>query len=140
MRLRDVQVGAPTGVALLALVLAYGGAVGVTRAAAQNGPAPTTNPVASTPASIAAGQRTYQRYCRGCHGSTGQGGPQGEGSVAPSNLVDATWDHGSSDPAIFTVIKLGIGPDYAMEAWGDRISDPEIWEVVNYLRSLARQQ
>lgn len=120
--------------ALLGLLLACGSAVAVT---AQNGPAPTTNPVAATPASTAAGQRTYQRYCRGCHGATGQGGSQGEGRVAPSNLVDATWQHGSSDPAIFTVIKLGIGPDYAMEAWGDRISDTEIREVVNYLRSLA---
>jgi len=119
--------------AALALLFACSGAV----ALAQNGAAPTTNPTASTPASVEAGQRTYRRYCRGCHGATGQGGPQGEGSVAPSNLVDATWEHGSSDAAIFTVIKKGIGPDFAMEAWGDRISDPEIWEVVHYLRSLA---
>jgi len=104
---------------------------------AQTGAPPGSNPVASTGASVASGEQTYQRYCRGCHGSTGQGGPQGEGSVAPSNLVDATWEHGSSDTAIFSVIKSGIGPNYEMEAWGDRLTDTEIWHVVNYLRSLA---
>jgi mono/diheme cytochrome c family protein len=81
----------------------------------------------------------YQRYCRACHGPAGEGGPQGEASAAPSNLADTTWDHGSSDAAIFTVIKKGIGPDYAMEAWGDRINDTEIWNVVNYIRSLAKK-
>src|SRR5262245_39880712 len=101
------------------------------RGAAQAG---GNNPGEAGAESIAAGQKGYKRYCRGCHGPKGEGGPQGEGNVAPSNLVDAKWDHGSSDSAIFTVIKMGIGPDYAMEAWGDRISDTDIWHVVNYVR------
>jgi len=98
------------------------------------------NPIQATAESIAAGQKVYQRYCRGCHGPNGEGGPQAEGGTAPSNLTDAKWDHGSSDGAIFTVIKNGIGPEYAMETWGDRISDTDIWHVVNYIRSLAKQQ
>jgi mono/diheme cytochrome c family protein len=37
------------------------------------------------------------------------------------------------------VIKNGVPPDLAMEPWGDRIKDPDIWNVVNYIRSLAKK-
>ena len=40
---------------------------------------------------------------------------------------------------IFSVIKNGVPPDLAMEPWGDRIKDPDIWNVVNYIRSLAKK-
>jgi mono/diheme cytochrome c family protein len=38
------------------------------------------NPVASTPQSIAAGKRTFQRYCSNCHGTNAEGGPGNEPS------------------------------------------------------------
>lgn len=123
------------GTSLAALGLAVLSASMSAQGAAQGG----SNPVAASAESVATGQKVYQRYCRGCHGSTGEGGPQAEGNVAPSNLVDAKWDHGASDGAIFNSIKVGIRPDYAMEPWGDRLSDTDIWHVVNYLRSLAKK-
>jgi len=86
------------------------------------------NPVAVTPESLAAGEKTYQRYCRGCHGKLGGGG------LGPS-LIDATWDHGGTDGEIFTAIQKGLGP--RMEAWDDRIDATETWNLVNYIRSLA---
>ena len=96
------------------------------------------NPAEAAPASIEAGQKVYQRYCRACHGSKGEGGPSPEVGPAPPNLTDAKWDHGSSDGEIFTVIKSGVPPEFAMEAWGDRINDADIWNLVNYVRTLAK--
>jgi len=96
------------------------------------------NPVQATPVSIEAGQKIYARYCGACHGPKGQGGPSAEGLPPPSNLTDTRWDHGSTDGAIFTAIKSGIPPEYAMEPWGDRIKDPDIWNLVNFIRSLRK--
>ncbi len=100
-----------------------------------------TNPVAPGPESVAAGTMTYRRMCATCHGPTGRG----DGGLAaataaygtrPSNLADATWQHGSSDGEIFAAIRDGIGPDFAMDGFGGRLDEPDIWNLVNYLKSL----
>jgi mono/diheme cytochrome c family protein len=54
----------------------------------------------------------------------------------PPNLTDDKWEHGGSDGEIFDTIKNGVPPDYDMEPWGDRIKEPDIWNVVNFVRSL----
>lgn len=96
------------------------------------------NPIEMSEESIAAGRRTYGRFCRSCHGL----GADGSGMTAPpdsmpANLVDDEWDHGSTDGEIFTVIKEGVGPKFDMNAWEGRITDDEIWQVINFLRDLA---
>jgi mono/diheme cytochrome c family protein len=55
----------------------------------------------------------------------------------PSNLADGEWQHGSSDGEIFLVIRDGIGPDFHMPKFQGKLSDEEIWQVVNYIRTLA---
>jgi hypothetical protein len=56
------------------------------------------------------------------------------GKQAP-DLTDAQWDHGSSDGEIFRVIKRGLPPTM-MAGFDGRISDADIWSIVNYLRTL----
>jgi mono/diheme cytochrome c family protein len=109
--------------------------------AAQGNPdaAKVANPVASTPESIATGKQVYTRYCAVCHGTTAEGGSGSDISPPAPDLTDKEWKHGSSDGEIFFVIKNGVPPDLSMEPWGDRIKDPDIWNVVNYLRSLAKK-
>jgi mono/diheme cytochrome c family protein len=97
------------------------------------------NPVAATPESIAAGKQTYTRYCAVCHGTNAEGGSGSDISPPAPDLTDAEWKHGSTDGEIFDVIKNGVPPDLSMEPFGDRIKDPEIWNVVNYVRSLAKK-
>ena len=92
------------------------------------------NPVPAAPESIAAGEGVYARRCRGCHGKEATGGFAGA-----SNLVDDEWKHGSSDGEIFMVIRKGVGPDFRMDAWEDRLSETDTWNVLNYLRSLAKK-
>jgi len=98
------------------------------------------NPVAATPESIAAGRPIFQRYCATCHGVAGEGGTGTETMPPPPSLVDAEWRHGSTDGEIFSTIKNGVPPDLFMEPWGDRIKDPDIWNVVNYVRSLTKKK
>ena len=97
------------------------------------------NPVATTAESIAAGKQLYTRYCAVCHGTTGQGGSGSDISAPAPDLTDSEWKHGSTDGEIFYVIKNGVPPDLNMEPWGDRIKDPDIWNLVNFLRSLAKK-
>ena len=100
------------------------------------------NPIASSPESIAAGAKIYAKLCVNCHGATGRGnGRLAAGMAAygvrPSDLVDKTWQHGSTDGEIFAVTRDGIGPDFHMDGFQKMITDDDIWHVVNYVRSLA---
>lgn len=102
------------------------------------------NPAESGPESLAAGAAAYERLCATCHGATGRGdGRLAAGAAAygarPSNLADDIWQHGASDGEIFTVIRDGIGPDFAMDSFDGPLTAEEIWDVVNYIRSLGSQ-
>lgn len=97
-----------------------------------------SDPVPRTEESVAAGRITYARFCRSCHGPEGKG----DGGGAPpdtvvSNLVDDQWDNGDTDAEIYKAINEGVPPDLFMEPWEGRISDEDIWNVINYLRDLA---
>jgi mono/diheme cytochrome c family protein len=99
------------------------------------------NPVASTPASIAAGQADFKRNCRFCHGEEARGdGPQAPKDTHPPDLTDAKWDHGSTDGEIFAVIKDGIGPKFDMKGYNSKMTPTQIWNIVNYLRSIGPAQ
>ena len=98
------------------------------------------NPVAASPDSLAAGKAVYQRYCATCHGLNAEGGSGSDISPPAPDLTDSEWKRGSTDGEIFSVIKNGVPPELNMEPWGDRIKDPDIWSVVNYVRSLAKNK
>ena len=114
-------------------------------AAAQSAPAPKNaeaakvkNPVKATVESIDAGKTAYNKYCKFCHNDGGTG----DGALAPKdthppNLVDATWDHGSTDGEIFANIRDGVGAKFVMKPMKAKIMDTDIWNVINYLRSLG---
>ncbi len=98
---------------------------------------PLANPVEATPESIAAGEASYQKYCRSCHGDAGKGdGKMAPTGSTPADLTDAVWDHGSTDGDIFRVISNGAPPPSAMKGFKSRMTPREIWNIVNHLRSL----
>ena len=97
------------------------------------------NPVEATAESIAAGKAIYTRYCAVCHGINAKGGSGSDISPPAPDLTDDEWKHGSTDGEIFDVIKNGVKPDLSMEPWGDRIKEPDIWNLVNYIRSLKKK-
>jgi mono/diheme cytochrome c family protein len=126
-----------------ALAFAVFVAVGVSGARAIQGnpeAAKLKNPVSASPESIAAGKAIYQRRCSACHGADAKGGPAKEDFLKPApNLIDDRADHGTSQGEVFYVIKYGVPPDLVMDAWGERLSDTDIWNIVNFLRDLAKK-
>jgi mono/diheme cytochrome c family protein len=96
------------------------------------------NPVKATPESIALGKKKYGVDCAMCHGKTGDG----KGDLAtdmnlkipdyhdPAALKDKT------DGELFYIIQKGKGD---MPAEGDRAKKDDIWNLVNYIRSLAKK-
>lgn len=96
------------------------------------------NPVPADAASIEAGKAVFTKYCRTCHGEEGKGdGPGAPKDVHPANLASGKFLHGGSDGEIFTTIKMGVPPKFDMDSWDGRIKDPDIWNLVNYIRTLG---
>lgn len=96
------------------------------------------NPVASTPSSITAGRKLYQKNCQFCHGPKGLGdGSQAPPGVKVGNLADGQWAYGGSDGEIFNVIKNGIGPKFDMPGLGRQSADTDDWNLLNFVKSLG---
>jgi mono/diheme cytochrome c family protein len=128
---------------LFIIVLAVGVFVGLSASAQQPGGSEAgkklKNPVASSPESIKAGAASFAKYCKFCHNADAKGnGPMAPKDTHPPDLTDATWDRGSTDGELFMVIKEGAGPKFDMKGFKSKMTDQEIWNVVNYLHSLAK--
>jgi mono/diheme cytochrome c family protein len=137
--MRRVSLGFTLGVA--ALLFAFIGGASAEQTGGNPEAKKLKNPVASTPESIKAGEGNYQKFCRFCHGADAKGnGPQAPKDTHPPDLTDAKWDNGSSDGEIFTSIRDGVGPKFDMRAFKSKLTEDQIWEVVNYIRSLGPQQ
>lgn len=99
-----------------------------------------TNPVATEPQAADAGAAIYGRYCAACHGELGAGdGPASSGlNPAPKNLAASESD--LSDGYLFwRIADGGLSEPFnsAMPAWKNVITEPEIWQVVTFLRTLG---
>lgn len=104
--------------------------------------------VPSSPQSVAAGKKAYDIYCAACHGNLAQGAARAgiaisiieeQGRRQPPDLTDSHWDHGSTDADIHGVIKRGVATTM-MPPFDGSIADADIWNIVNYLRTLRSGQ
>ena len=97
------------------------------------------NPVGPTAASVTAGAASFKKFCAFCHGAAakGDGALTPKGMTMPADLTDEKWDRGSTDGEIFTVIMEGAGPKFEMKGVKGKIADREVWQIVNFLRSLG---
>ena len=95
------------------------------------------NPVAVTESSLAAGQKIYLKRCVACHGKTGNGdGPDAADlGIDPAKLSDPAI-RVETDGELFWKITVGKKP---MPGYGTRLSPADRWNVINYLRSLAKK-
>jgi mono/diheme cytochrome c family protein len=95
------------------------------------------NPVKPTEESLAKGKKLYGYDCAMCHGKNGDG--TGDMASDTKNIPDFTKPETlkkRTDGELFYVIRNGKGTDMPPE--GDRAKDADIWNMVNYVRSLAK--
>lgn len=96
------------------------------------------NPVKPTPESLVRGKKQYGYDCAMCHGADGSGkGEIADFKVAPADYRDAKSLKDKTDGELFYIIKNGKGE---MPAEGDRVKDNQVWDMVNYVRSLAKKE
>jgi mono/diheme cytochrome c family protein len=95
------------------------------------------NPLAPTEAALASGRAVYLDKCAECHGETGRGdGPQARTyDPAPGNLTDTKHMSTRTDGELFYQISEGRRP---MPAFKKRLSEEQRWQLVLFVRSLAR--
>ena len=99
------------------------------------------NPVATSAESIGAGQALFTKNCRFCHNADAKGnGPMAPKDTHPSDLTDAKWDRGATDGELFLVLRDGAGPEFTMKGYKSRMSETDMWNVINFLRSLGPQK
>lgn len=92
----------------------------------------STDPYVNDAVALQNGRRLFNWYnCSGCHGGHGGGG------MGPS-LRDPVWIYGGRDDQIFDSIAQGRSK--GMPAWGTKIPDQQIWELVAYIKSMGTAQ
>lgn len=105
-------------------------------------------PIASTPASIAAGKKIFEKLeCASCHGTDGQGmdaiatdfQDDWGYSVSATNLTEPwTFRGGSTLKDIYLRFRTGIDGS-PMPSFAGSASDHEMWDLANYVASLGRR-
>ncbi|HKV28270.1 MAG TPA: c-type cytochrome [Candidatus Acidoferrales bacterium] len=100
--------------------------------------AKTANPVKPTAASIAEGKQVYSYDCAMCHGpnGSGKGDLAADMKLSLKDYRDATALKDMTDGEMFYIIQKGKGD---MTGEGDRQKPEGIWNLVNYIHSLAKK-
>jgi len=87
--------------------------------------------------SLAHGKQIYVVNCIGCHGENGDG----NGAAAqylnprPFNFKDVNAQQTHSEGQYYHFLLFGL-PGSAMPAWGDYLTVNDIWDVINFVRTI----
>ncbi len=93
------------------------------------------NPVKPTAESLAQGKKYYGYDCAMCHGQTGNGKGEVDTGEKLPDFTDPASMKSFSDGEIFCSLKQGKGH---MPLERIRITPNELWNLVNYVRSLGK--
>ena len=94
------------------------------------------NPVAKNDASIKAGMTLYIKHCASCHGKTGLGDGVKARALKdfPGDFSGAVYQN-QTDGEHFYKTKFGRGE---MPKYEGKLSDEDIWNMVNYMRTFKK--
>jgi mono/diheme cytochrome c family protein len=97
------------------------------------------NPVRSSPESLARAKKWWEMDCIMCHGKegNGKGDLAAEMKLKVADFTDPKTLKDRTDGEIFYIIKNG---HQDMPPEGERIKPEENWDLVNYVRSLAKRK
>lgn len=112
----------------------------------RNPPTPQPHADAANPQLVAQGRIIYNQRCASCHGANLEGQPnwqdelpEGGRPAPPHDKTGHTWHH--ADTLLFEIVQKGPkanslpGYIYRMPAFGDTLSDDQIWAVLAYIKS-----
>ena len=99
--------------------------------------------LAQTKGDAKAGKAKYDSLCGGCHGSSGKGDGAAAAALNPKPQDHTSGKHMNSltDKYLFDIIKgggVGVKKSPLMPAWGNTLKDEDIWNLIAYIRSLAK--
>ncbi len=97
---------------------------------------PVKNPYTENEAATLAGKKLYTQFCAICHGNKGKGDGLAGMALKP-RPADFTKDaiQTQTDGAIYWKITEGKAP---MAAYKSSLTDEQRWQLVNFIRSLAK--
>jgi mono/diheme cytochrome c family protein len=97
----------------------------------------TKSAMPPTQRSLLHGKQIYITNCIGCHGLTGQGDGPAAAFLEPKpfNFTNANVQMQHSEGQYYHFLLFGL-PGTAMPAWGDYLSVQDIWDVINFLRTI----
>src|SRR5271156_6799732 len=129
------------GVSVVFVIVAAAGSIILYATRDWNAPAAARslqNPVPPTDDSITAGMMSYSTHCQSCHGERGDGkGERAEKlSIVPSDFTDGHAMGQMTDGELFWKISHGRRP---MPAFREKLTEQERWQLVDYIRTLARK-
>ena len=92
----------------------------------------------------AAAKSNFTTFCAKCHGDSGKGNGTGAATLAtkPRDFTDCARMAKESDDMLFKVIKEGGKPNGFsgdMQAWNNAFEDPEIKDLVAYIRTFCKK-
>src|SRR5438067_6950694 len=98
------------------------------------------NPTTASARSLQQGRQSYTGSCSQCHGTAGHTqGAFGQTSFPPATDLSGSSASSLADSQMFYIIKNGLGFT-PMPAFSTQYSDTQIWNMVNFIRSLQTQQ
>ena len=95
------------------------------------------NPLAGNKSVLAAGKTLYVANCAPCHGEKGKGDGPASAALNPKPA-----DHSSArvqsetDGSLFYKLSAGRSP---MPSYSKILTDQQRWELINYIRTLAKK-
>ena len=93
-----------------------------------------TNSVTADVTNILAGKNLYVKECSSCHGKYGKGdGPAAAALGKPVGDLSSAKSQAQTDGSYFWKIQTGRPP---MPAFQKRLNETQIWQLVNYMRTL----
>jgi len=135
--------GKPRPILTVLLLISFFGGAQESKPTAKTAyyPVPVTasrqpNPVKSTSESIAEGKKIYGYDCAQCHGAVGDGKTDVGKDLKVPDFTDSAALKDRTDGALFYILKNGHGD---MPREGDRVKPEQLWDLVNYVRSLAKK-
>jgi len=117
--------------------------VAATQPAKASPPHQSPRPYPCIPGDPTAGARHYATLCASCHGPRGAGDGPAAASLypKPAQHDDGAVMNGLSNAHLYKVIAQGgaaAGRSVQMPAWGSALGKQGVWDVLAFVRSLAK--